>query len=88
MTQMIVHYSFADYATFKSAFDKDAEDRGQNGLSLLQLWRDSGASSTSAWALYQVNNAAAAKEYLSGAAQVFNSQAGVRAVETHLVETA
>ncbi|AGT09654.1 hypothetical protein [Paracoccus aminophilus] len=85
MTQMISHYSFADYAKFKAAYDDHAEDRGNNGLSLLQLWRESG---TSAWALYQVNDAKAAKDYLSGAAGVFNSLAGVSAVEIHLVETA
>lgn len=85
MTQMIAHYAFSDYAKFKTAFDDHAEDRGNNGLSLLQLWRE---SATSAWALYQVNDAKVAKEYLAGAAGAFNSLAGVTSVETHLVETA
>ena len=84
-TQMIAHYTFADYASFKSAFDNDAEDRGRNGMSLLQLWRE---CATSAWALFQISDAKAAKDYLAGAAGVFNTQAGISALQTHLVETA
>lgn len=83
-TQMIAHYSIADYARFRTAFDADGEDRGHNGLSLLQLWRE---GSTGVWALYQVSDVKAAREYLAGAAAVFNSQAGVSNVETHLLET-
>lgn len=83
--QMIAHYTIKDYATFKTAFDNDAEDRGNNGLSLLQLWRE---NNTSAWALFQVNNAKAAREYLDGAAGVLNSLGGVTAVAYHNVETA
>ena len=85
MTQMIAHYTVASYATFKAAFDNDAEDRSNSGLSLLQLWRE---SDTSAWALYNVSNAKAARAYLDGAAGVFNSQAGVSATDFHMVETA
>jgi len=85
MTQMIAHYSIADYARFRAAFDADAEDRGNNGLSLLQLWRE---SDQSAWALFQVADAAAARAYLEGAAGVFNNQAGVSATAFHFVETA
>ena len=85
MTQMIAHYSVTDYAQFKTAFDADAEDRGNNGLSLLQLWRE---SDSSAWALFTVHDAAAARDWLQGAAGVFNSQAGVTGTEFHYVETA
>lgn len=83
--QMIAHYSFENYAAFKKAFDADAEDRGNNGLSLLQLWRENAGS---AWALYNVGNPDAARDYLSGAAGVFNSQAGVTETSFHFVETA
>ena len=83
--QMLVHYTVADYATFKTAFDNDAEDRGNNSLSLLQLWRE---SNTSAWALFSVADAKKACAYLDGAAGVFNSLAGVRKAEAHLLETA
>ena len=41
-----------------------------------------------AWALYAVSDARAARDWLQGAAAVFNSQAGVTATATHLVETA
>lgn len=83
--QMIAQYSITDFARFKAAFDDDAEDRARNGLSLLQLWRE---SDTSAWALFQLNNPKAARAYLDGAAGVFNSRAGVTATRFHSVETA
>ncbi len=83
--QLIAHYQVANYASFRTAFDADAEDRGQNGLSLLQLWRE---SDSSAWALFTVTDAKAARDYLDGAAQVFNSQAGVSGTRFHFVETA
>lgn len=83
--QMIIHYAVQDYPSFKQAFDNDAEDRGNNGLSLLQLWRE---NSGSAWALFQVNNSKAAIGYLQGAAGVFNSQAGVTDAQWHMLETA
>jgi hypothetical protein len=83
--QLIAHYTVADYAVFRVAFDADAEDRGHNGLSLLQLWREDRGN---AWALYQVNDAKAARAYLSGGAAAFNSQAGVSATDFHFLETA
>lgn len=85
MNQMLVRYDIAGFAQFRKAFDNDAEDRSNNGLSLLQLWREGDAH---AWALYSVTNAASARAYLDGAAGVFNSQAGVSATSAHLLETA
>ncbi len=82
--QMIAHYRIEDYARFRNAYDADAEDRGNNGLSLLQLWREDGKN---VWALYQVGNAAAARDYLNGAAGAFNSLAGVTEYSFHFVET-
>ncbi|KGJ06771.1 hypothetical protein SAMN04487972_102174 [Paracoccus halophilus] len=84
MTQLIAHYSIAEYAKFKTAFDADAEDRGNNGLSLLQLWRE---DDLNLWALYSVSDARAARDWLQGAAGVFNSQAGVLSTDFHFVET-
>jgi len=83
--QLITRYAFRDYGAFRTAFDADAEDRGRNGLSLLQLWRE---GTGHAWALYQVNDAKAARAYLDGAAKAFESQAGVTGTQAHFVETA
>lgn len=83
--QLITRYTIQDHGTFRTAFDADAEDRGRNGLSLLQLWREGEGH---AWALFQVNDAKAAQAYLQGAAKVFESQAGVSASQHHFVETA
>jgi len=51
----------------------------------LQLWREDAGN---AWALFTVTDAKAAKEWLGGNAQVFNSLAGVAAAKAHFVETA
>lgn len=83
--QALVHYRLTDYARFRAAFDADSEDRGLNGLSLLQLWREGDGS---AWALYQVNDAKAARAYLSGGSAAFTSQAGITGCDFHFVETA
>lgn len=83
--QMLINYKIADYATFRSAFDGDNEDRRNNGLSLLQLWREDGGS---AWALFDLHDAKKARDYLDGAAGAFNSLAGVSSVSAHMLETA
>lgn len=83
--QMLIHYQIEDYAAFRPAFDADNEDRRHNGLALLQLWREDNGS---AWALFELHNPARARDYLSGAAQVFNAQAGVTGFDAHMVETA
>ena len=82
--QLIVRYTHQDATAFRTAFDADAEDRGRNGLSLLQLWREDDGHS---WALFQVSDAKSARDYLSGAAKVFETQAGVTASAPHFVET-
>lgn len=83
--QLLANYRIsAGYDRFKAAFDADNEDRGQNSLSLLQLWRE---DDSSIWALYNITDAAAARAYLNGAADVFNNQAGVTATDFHFVET-
>ena len=83
--QMLINYTTADYGKFKAAFDADSEDRSNNGLSLLQLWREDNGS---AWALFQLHDAKKARAYLDGAAGVFNSQAGVSATAAHVLQTA
>ncbi|MDB6178479.1 hypothetical protein PAF17_13330 [Paracoccus sp. Z330] len=83
--QMIARYNVAEYAAFKTAFDADAEDRANNGLSLLQLWRE---DDRNAWALFSVSDTKAARDYLQGAAGVFYSHGGVIKTDYHFVETA
>ncbi|QBX34747.1 hypothetical protein E4191_08515 [Paracoccus liaowanqingii] len=83
--QLIIRYAHADPAVFRRAFDADAEDRGRNGMSLLQLWREGDGQS---WALFQIANAKAARDYLDGAAATFNAQAGITSAEPHFLETA
>ena len=83
--QIIARYDIADYAQYRAEFDKDAEDRGNASLSVLQIWREGEAR---VWVLYQVADGKRALTYLDGAAQVFNGRAGVQAAEYHAVQTA
>lgn len=83
--QIIARYDFADDATFRAAFDADAEDRGHASLSVLQVWREGVGT---AWVLYQVADPARARAYLDGAQQVFASAGGVTGSEFHMVKTA
>ena len=83
--QLIARYDIADYAQFRTEFDRDAEDRGNASLSVLQIWREGNAR---VWVLYQIADGKRALAYLDGAGQVFNSRAGVTAAEFHVVETA
>lgn len=83
--QLIARYDIADYAQFRTEFDRDAEDRGNASLSVLQIWREGNAR---VWVLYQIADGKRALAYLDGAAQVFNSRAGVTAAEFHVVQTA
>lgn len=84
MNQILAHYHITDFTRFKSAFDADAEDRGHAGLTVLQLWREGGDG---VWALYSAANPARARDYLTGAAGVFESQAGVTGSRIHMLET-
>ncbi|GHF38097.1 hypothetical protein [Seohaeicola zhoushanensis] len=52
-----------DFATWKSAFDADTEDRGTAGLTLLQMWR--GADDPNAvTCLFEVNDRDRAQAWL------------------------
>ena len=73
--QLLTRYTAFD----KAAFDADAENRGQAGLSLLQLWRGEGAH----WALFSVNDRGKAQDWLSRAGSM-----GHGPDESHLLETA
>lgn len=55
-TQLLLKYDHFD----QSAFDADAEARGQAGLTVLQLWSEG----TARWALFQVNDGAKARAWL------------------------
>ena len=58
--------------------------RPWRAYAVLQLWRE---DDRNAWALYQVADATRARDYLQGAAGVFNSRAGVLSADYHFVET-
>ena len=83
--QLIAHYRIdGGFDKFRVAFDADTEDRSNNGMSLLQLWRE---DDSNVWALYNVTNPAGARSYLDDGAGAFNSQAGVIATDFHFVAT-
>ena len=84
-TQLLARYDIGDYDAWKSIFDADAEDRGNASLSVLQIWREGG---NRAWVLYQVANAARARDFLGQGGTLFESRAGVSRTEFHMLETA
>ncbi len=75
------HQLLTRYATFdRSAFDADAENRSNAGVSLLQLWRGNGDTH---WALFDVNDAAKARAWLEKTTALDHGP-----TESHFLETA
>jgi hypothetical protein len=62
--QMICHFDVTDFASWKEAFDADAEARRDAGLSVLQIWQHAD-SSTKASVLLNVNDRKRADDWLS-----------------------
>ena len=62
--QLLLQIDTPDYDSWKQAFDGDAEDRMQAGLTLLQLWRDADTSGQ-AFALFEVNDRGKAEGWLA-----------------------
>ncbi len=61
--QLLAQFDTPGFDTWKAAFDDDAEDRMQAGLTLLQMWR--GADETaSVVCLFKVNDRARAQTWL------------------------
>jgi hypothetical protein len=61
--QLLIDYATTDYAAWKAAFDRDAEDRMQAGLTLMQIWR--GADEPNAvTCLFRVNDRDRAQAWL------------------------
>ena len=85
--QCLVRNEIDSYDAWRNAYDDDADDRAQSGLSLLQIWREDGAPNT-VWLLYEVSDRARAKTYFVGLAHVHARQGGVRSTERHFVQTA
>ncbi|GLS88106.1 hypothetical protein GCM10010873_30800 [Cypionkella aquatica] len=61
--QMIYQIDTSDYATWKSGFDADSENRGAAGLSVLQIWRDADSASKIA-VLFEVNDRKRAQDWV------------------------
>lgn len=61
--QLLLQIDTTDYAGWKARWDDATEDRAGFGLTQLQLWRGADAPGT-VFALLEVNNPAAAKEWL------------------------
>jgi hypothetical protein len=74
-TQLLLRYERFD----QTAFDADAEARGQAGLTLLQLWRE---DAQTRWALFTVNDAAKARGWLEKEAGLGHPPAAAHMLET------
>lgn len=74
------HQLLTRYAAFdQAAFDSDAENRANAGLSLLQLWR----GDTGHWALFSLHDRDTARAWLDKAAALGHGPS-----ESHFLETA
>ena len=85
--QLIAHLKVRGFDAWRRAFDDDAESRGNAGLTLLQLWRDSD-DGDSVWMLYEVSERGMATEYLEGMGQLHAEQSGAVVGEHHFLRTA
>jgi len=61
--QLLARFETKGYDAWKTDFDAHTEDRGQSGLTLLQLWRSIDAPNR-AVALFEVHDRAAAQSWL------------------------
>ncbi|GAA4217879.1 hypothetical protein J4E08_14985 [Sagittula sp. NFXS13] len=73
-TQLLLKYDHFD----QSAFDADAEARGQAGLTLLQMWKEGSAR----WALFTVNDGQKARDWLSKESALSHPPAASHMLET------
>lgn len=86
--QLIIHLEVTDFATWKRAFDNDAEARSAAGLTVLQIWKDAD-SDTRASVLLSVNDRARAQAWLDRSAALSGDDAGtVRGTSSHFLKTA
>lgn len=66
--QLLTQTTVADFASFKSAFDAEAEKRMNAGLTLLQMWRDADDAGA-VLCLFDVNDRAKAQAWLTAETQ-------------------
>lgn len=76
--QLLIQTTAPDYPTWKSAFDAEAENIANAGLSTLQIWRGDGANIL---VLFQVSNPARAREWLDKR-RAFGDQMTAQFLET------
>ena len=85
--QLLAHLKLRDYDGWRRVFDDDAETRGNAGLTLLQLWRQTDDPNR-VWMLYEVSERGMAEEYLEGLGQLHAEQGGGTEAGHHFLRTA
>lgn len=86
--QLISHYFVTDFATWKVAFDADAESRSQAGLTVLQIWKDAD-STDHAFVLCEMNDRARAEAWTKRTDALSSDDAGTVTRASHFfIETA
>ena len=61
--QLLIDFATTDYDGWKTAFEGDASDRMQAGMTLLQMWRGADEPNT-VTCLFEVNDRARAQGWL------------------------
>ncbi|PIE11203.1 MAG: hypothetical protein CSA72_03535 [Rhodobacterales bacterium] len=82
--QLILVHETKDFDGWKTAFDQDAEDRAQAGLSVLQVWKGDGIAA----ALFQVADRPRAQTFLDTQDLLLRNRTGLTHHHHHFVETA
>ncbi|MDH2326425.1 hypothetical protein QCN27_06065 [Cereibacter sp. SYSU M97828] len=77
--QLLIQIDTPDYGAWKSAWDADAEDRADSGLTQMQIWKGEGGK---AFVLLDVHNVKGAKDWLA------KEQAFGGVMTPHFLETA
>ncbi|SFB13601.1 hypothetical protein SAMN05421688_3195 [Poseidonocella pacifica] len=81
--QLLCRFEAGNAASWQSAYDEKSEERGNAGLSQLQIW--TGADTGSAiWVLFAVNDRGKAQKWLDGPARLSDGQIA----EAHFLKTA
>ena len=73
--QLLTQTTVSDFASFKSAFDAEAEKRMNAGLTLLQMWHDADDANT-VLCLFDVNDRTRAKAWLDAESQTGTALTG------------
>ena len=86
--QLLIRHTTSDPAAWKSYFADDRENQGKAGLTLLQIWNETGDPNR-IWALFEVSDRDEAQPWVDHlSAGLGQERAGITDMEYHFLDTA